>query len=73
MPLSLEPGQAYPIVLDSDAAKPVEIQPTFFAKSQSMRGQQRVGETLDLWSAKDVTVSELFTKTCDVLSEVLSG
>jgi hypothetical protein len=73
MPLSLEPGQGYPIVLDSDTSKPVEVQPTFFAKSQSMRGQQIVGETLDLWSAKDVTVSDLFTKTCDVLSTVLVG
>lgn len=71
MPLSLEPGQGYPIVLDSDTSKPVEVQPTFFAKSQSMRGQQRVGETLDLWSAKDVTVSDLFEKTCDVLADVL--
>jgi len=73
MPLSLEPGQGYPIVLDLDTSKPAEVQPTFFAKSQSMRGQQIVGETLDLWSAKDVTVTDLFTKTCDILSTVLIG
>ena len=57
MPLFLEPGQKYPIVLDSDADKPKESQPTFYAKSQSMRGQQKIGEVLDLWTNTHVPAS----------------
>lgn len=72
MPVFLEPGQRYPVVLDSDAAKPAESRPTFFAKSQSMRGQQRIADVLDrLRSDSDVTASELFEDACRVLSEVL--
>lgn len=74
MPLFLEPGQKYPIVLDVDAAKPKETQPTFFARSQSMRGQQQIGEVLDLWTENpDVTVRELFDQTIQVLSGVVVG
>ena len=74
MPLFLEPGQKYPIVLDVDADKPKESQPTFFAKSQSMRGQQKIGEVLDLWSnSPDITLRELFDATLDVLDGVVIG
>jgi len=74
MPLFLEPGQKYPIVLDCDADKPKDIQPTFFAKSQSMRGQQKIGEVLDLWTDKpDLSVAELFDATIDVLTGVVIG
>ena len=60
MPLFLEPDQKYPIVLDSDADKPQESQPTFYARSQSMRGQQRIGQVLDLWTNNaDLTVEAL--------------
>lgn len=74
MPLFLEPGQKYPIVLDCDADKPIESRPTFFAKSQSMRGQQRVSDVLDMWNANpEPTVEELFNATLEVLGEVLVG
>jgi hypothetical protein len=74
MPLFLEPGQKYPIVLDCDADKPAESRPTFYAKSQSMRGQQRVGEVLDMWTNNaELTVKELFDETVAVLGEVLVG
>jgi len=74
MPLFLEPGQKYPIVLDIDADKPRESQPTFFAKSQSMRGQQRIGEVLDMWGDNpDLTLSELFDATLEVLDGVVVG
>ena len=74
MPLFLEPGQKYPIVLDIDADKPKESQPTFFAKSQSMRGQQKIGEVLDLWSnSPDITLADLFDATIDVLDGVVIG
>lgn len=74
MPLFLEPDQQYPIVLDSDADKPKETQPTFYARSQSMRGQQRIGEVLDLWTKNpDLTVAELFDETVTVLAGVIVG
>jgi hypothetical protein len=74
MPLFLEPGNKYPIVLDGDAEKPVEIQPTFFAKAQSMRGQQKVAEVLDMWTDnKSLTIAELFDATIETLSGVVIG
>jgi hypothetical protein len=74
MPLFLEPGQKYPIVLDCDADKPKATQPTFYARSQSMRGQQKIGDVLDLWtSTPDITHGQLFDATVDVLSGVLAG
>jgi len=72
MPLFLEPDQKYPIVLDVDTDKPTETQPTFFARSQSMRGQQKIGETLDMWTDNpDLSVSDLFNATIDALDGVL--
>lgn len=74
MPIALEPGQKYPIVLDSDKDKPKESQPTFFAKSQSMRGQQRIGEVLDMWTqVENLTLPDLFNATIDVLGGVVVG
>lgn len=74
MPLFLEPGQKYPIVLDTDANKPEAVQPTFFAKSQSMRGQQKIGEVLDMWTDNpNLTLKELFDATIDVLDGVVVG
>ena len=74
MPLFMEPGQKYPIVLDSDAAKPKAEQPTFFARSQAMRGQQRIGDVLDLWTSNpDITHGQLFDATVEVLMGVLVG
>ena len=74
MPLFLEPGITFPVVLDSDADKPVESQPTFLAKSQSMRGQQRVGEVLDMWTTSpDITIDKLFDETIEVLASVFVG
>jgi len=74
MPLFFEPGQKYPIILDSDADKPIDVQPTFYARSQSMRGQQRVGTVLDLWtSSPNISIAELFDETIAVLAEVFVG
>lgn len=74
MPLFLEPGQQYEIVLDSDKDKPADIRPTFFAKSQSMRGQERIAEVLDAWTENpDLSIKELFDRTIDVLSGVIVG
>jgi hypothetical protein len=74
MPLALEPGQQYPIVLDTDKDKPAESRPTFFARSQSMRGQQSIGTVLELWTKDDdVSIADLFDETCKVLSTVVVG
>ena len=74
MPLILEPGQRYSVVLDSDSGKPAAQRPTFFARSQAMRGQQRIGEVLDLWTSNpDITPAQLFDATVDVLADVIVG
>lgn len=74
MPLFLEPGNRYPIYLDIDSQKPSEVRPTFFAKSQSMRGQQKVAEVLDMWTDNpSLTIAELFDATINVLSGVVVG
>lgn len=71
MPIFLEPNQKYPVVLDADQSKMPT--PTFFARSQSMRGQQRVAECLDRLTDDKVTAAELFDETVTVLGEVLVG
>jgi hypothetical protein len=74
MPLFLEPGQQYPVWLDSDAEKPMAERPVFFAKSQPLRGQQRVGEVLDLATSNpDITIGELFEQIISVLQSVFCG
>lgn len=74
MPVFLEPGQRYPVILSCDESKPAETRPTFYAKSQSMRGQQRIADTLDLWTSNNtITAAELFDATVETLSKVLVG
>lgn len=74
MPISFEPGQKYPIVLDCDKDKAADVQPTFFAKSQAMRGQQKIGETLDLWTDNEgLSLAELFDETIKTLNGVVIG
>jgi hypothetical protein len=74
MPLSLEPGQKYPIVLDVDLDKPKATQPTFYARSQSMRGQQKIADVLDQWTDNpDISIRELFESTVEVLRGVVIG
>lgn len=74
MPCFLEPGATFPVVLDCDSDKPKESQPTFYAKSQSMRGQKRIADVLDrLTTDKDVTTDELFTDIVEALATVLTG
>lgn len=69
MPIFLEPDQRFAVVLDSDKDK--SPQPTFWAKSQSMRGQQSVADTLDLLSTETaLTAGELFEKTVGKLADV---
>lgn len=71
MPIFLEPNQKYPVVLDADKGKTPT--PTFYARSQSMRGQQRIAECLDRLQDESVTAAELFDETIAVLGQVLVG
>lgn len=74
MPLFLEPDQRFSVVLDSDKEKPIESRPTFFAKSQSMRGQKRLADVLDrLTTDKEATIEQLFSDIIDALASVLVG
>jgi len=74
MPVFLEPDQRFPVVLASDKDKPVESRPTFFAKSQSMRGQRRIAAVLDrLTEDKEVTHDELLDDIIEALGGVLTG
>ena len=73
MPISLEPDKRFAIVLDSDKDKPKETRPTFWAKSQTMRGHESVLETIDYKHEPEVTVAEVFEKTCAKLEQVIVG
>jgi len=74
MPIFLEPGITFPVVLKSDQDKPAESRPTFHAKSQSMRGQQKIATVLDrLTTDKEVTTEQLFQDVVNTLGEVLTG
>jgi hypothetical protein len=73
MPVFLEPDQKFPIVLERDKDKPAESRPTFFAKSQSMRGQRRVADTIDRLTEKDISNKELFDDIVETLGMVLVG
>lgn len=74
MPVFLEPDQKFPIVLACDKDKPVDVRPTFFAKSQSMRGQRRIAVVLDrITEDKEVTTDQLFDDAINALATVLTG
>jgi len=71
MPISLEPDRRFPIVLDSDKDKPSV--PTFYARSQPMRGQESIGEVLSKLHEPDIREQELFEITIAELNRVLIG
>ncbi|MEM1224611.1 MAG: hypothetical protein AAGJ40_02880 [Planctomycetota bacterium] len=75
MPLFLEPDQTFDVWLDSDQHKPIESRPVFVAKSQSMRGQQRIATVLDrMYQDEDSPSPEqLFCDAQDVLADALTG
>lgn len=73
MPIFLEPNKTFEIVLDSDASKPLESRPTFFAQSQSMRSQQELAKQIDSITENNPTLPELFSKTVDEVMKVVTG
>lgn len=74
MPVFLEPDKTFPVVLDCDKEKPESERPTFYAKSQSMRGQQHIGNVLDrLRTDSEIELDDLFSEVADTLANVLTG
>lgn len=74
MPLFLEPGQKFPVVLEIDKDKPAESRPTFYARSQSMRNQQRIADVLDsIYAEPQPTVEQMFSDICEALATVFVG
>lgn len=73
MPISLEPGQTFPVWLESDKDKQESSRPVFDAKSQSMRGQRKVLEIIDVIFKDGVTVDDVFDQTRDCLFSCLAG
>ena len=73
MPKFLEPDQRFPIVLESDKDK--ANPPTFFAKSQSMRGQMRLNAKFDelIDRNKHQSTEELFAEIVATLATVIIG
>ena len=72
MPLFLEPDQRFPIVLDSDKDKPAETRPTFYARSQSMRGIRKIAEVIDMMDAA-ADMDEMLKLIIDELMDCLTG
>jgi hypothetical protein len=72
MPLFLEPDQRFPIVLESDKDKPVESRPTFYAKSQSMRGIRKIAEVIDQMDSAS-NMDEMLRLILDELMDCLTG
>jgi hypothetical protein len=72
MPLFLEPDQRFPVVLDSDKDKPADKRPTFYARSQSMRGIRRISEVIDQMDSAS-NIDEMLRLILDELVECLTG
>jgi hypothetical protein len=72
MPVFLEPGQSFPVVLNCDKDKPAESRPEFLVKSQSMRGMRRIAAFLDRDKSSE-SFDEIVDKTLDELVEHVVG
>ena len=71
MPIALEPGKRWPIVLESD--KEMIPAPTFFARALSMREQQRVADVIDGAKEKSKSNREVFNEHIECLKTVIIG
>ena len=71
MPIALEPGKRWPIVLDSD--KGMNPEPTFYARALSMREQQRVADVIDGAKDKSKSNREVFNEHIECLKTVIIG
>lgn len=73
MPISIEPGQGFPLSLIRDKSKPEATRPTFFAKSQSMGGFRRCAAALDIIHEGDRKLTECHDAIIEQLGKVLTG
>lgn len=71
MPIALEPGKRWPIVLDSD--KGMNPEPTFYARALSMRDQQRVAEVIDGAKDRSRKSADIFDEHLKCLETVIIG
>ncbi len=72
MPVFLEPGQSFAVVLNCDKDKPAATRPEFFVKSQSMRGMRKIAAFLDRDKSGE-TFDEIVDKTLSQLMEHVVG
>jgi hypothetical protein len=73
MPIFLEPDQTFEVSLEIDKEKPIATRPVFLVKSQSMRGQRKIMEAIDMLHVDGVTVSQVFDATIAQLERCLVG
>lgn len=64
MPIALESGKRWPVVLDSD--KGMKPEPTFFVRALSMREQYEVADVIDS-EKKGKTARQIFDEVLDCL------
>jgi hypothetical protein len=63
MPLALEPGGRYPVVLESDADKPADSRPTFYFRALSgrkWREAARISDGLERHKDSFVAIEQLY-------------
>ena len=72
MPIFLEPDQTFEVSLEIDKDKPIATRPVFLVKSQSMRGQRKIMEAIDMLHADGVTVAQVFDAAVEQLKRVLT-
>lgn len=71
MPIALEPGKRWPIVLDSD--KGMNPEPTFYARALSLREQSAVDDVLSGAKDKSRKVKDVFAEHFETLKKFLLG
>lgn len=72
MPISLEPDQKFPVVLDTDMTKPVETRPVFYFPSVSMRKYSTLCHEIDA-AVELPTAVEIFEANCKLLKDYCVG
>lgn len=73
MPIALDPGGKFPLVLHSDQDKPQESRPTFFARALCWREQKAEQQKLDDLKTSKLSNNEQKEKALDQLFGLLVG
>jgi hypothetical protein len=72
MPVSLEPDQKLPIVLDCDLDKPLDSRPTFFFPSVSMRKYSSLSGEVDA-AMEHKKADDIFAANCELFNKHCVG